>query len=64
MNKNMDICADSNFIKYEKGQGKNNKVQDLDTDDADEKYADKNEEIGKGNKLEKEFISSMIEVSS
>jgi len=61
---NIDMGANTNFINFDTGHGKKNKVQDLDTEDADDKYIDKKEDIGKGNKLEQEFISSMIEVSS
>jgi len=54
----------SNFINYDTSQQCN--VKDLDTEEADLQDNTKDKDSGKvnSNKLEKELISSMIEVSS
>lgn len=55
----------SNFINYDTSQQSN--VKDLDTEEADLQDNHKDKDSAKGtttNKLEKELISSMIEVSS
>lgn len=54
----------SNFINYDTTQQSN--VKDLDTEEADlqDNHKDKDSAKGNSNKLEKELISPMIEVSS